>query len=90
MTHLPPPCLLSSQMMHGSSQLPILDIFFPGYRQAPTLSLLSLPSLSLGGSALDLSSLPDAAPNLPHRQRLCPTPNMQHLLPREALSAPTL
>jgi len=62
-------------MMHRSSQPPILDIFFPGYRQAPTLSLLSLPSLRLGGSAPDLSSLRDAALKLPYRQCLCPTPN---------------
>lgn len=76
-------------MMHGSSQLPILDIFFPGYRQAPTLSLLPLPSLSPGGSAPDLYSQPDTAPKLLHRQCICPTPNTQHLLPGEAPSAPT-
>lgn len=76
-------------MMHGSSQPPILDIFFPGYSQAPTLALLPLPSLSPGGSAPDLPSQPDAASKLPHGQRLCPTSNTQHRLPGEALSTPT-
>lgn len=57
-------------MMHRSSQLSNLDIFFSGYRQALTLSILPLPSQR----PVDL---PHTFPALKllHRQDHCPNPN---------------
>lgn len=63
------------------AQPPILDIFFPRYSKAPTLSLLSLPSFRVGGSAPGHLQWPDAAPKLPHKQHFSPTPITQRLVP---------